>query len=112
MKRLAQGRVVVRRDSTVSKPGRGEKPPQCRLGHDDPASGSPLRAVRHFGAQNGSVAGTSVTGTSVTSVRSHRANSSIPACSDGMCPMVISATHVGEFEVERRFVPRGPPSPT
>src|SRR5438552_6304984 len=45
----------------------------------------------YLGAQNGSAAGTNVTGTSFTNGASQRANSSIPSCSDGICPRMINA---------------------
>ena len=41
--------------------------------------------------QNGCSAGTNSTGTFLTNPLSHRAHSSIPACSLGMCPITISA---------------------
>src|SRR6267143_1984166 len=66
-------------------------PADCRAARAAHRVGGGGRAFESRYLQNGSAAGTNVTGTSFTNVPSHRANSSIPSCSDGMCPRMINA---------------------
>src|SRR5438067_8740780 len=55
------------------------------------------------GAQKGSSAGTKFTGTSLTKPFSQRAHSSIPACSEGICPRMISALCLTSFTASATY---------